>query len=88
MQAKDKLKGTAINVAHGERHDLITVKKLIEKYTGKKLTLEHRPTRLGDVRHTQADIDLAKKLLGYASRVNFEEGLRRTMDWFEKREKA
>jgi UDP-glucose 4-epimerase len=85
MLIPGKLKGVAFNVAHGERTDLLEVKKLIEKHTGKILDYEKRPPRLGDVLHTHADIGLAKKLIGYEPTVNFEEGLKRTVAWFEER---
>lgn len=88
MLAPGKLNGAAFNVAHGERTSLLEVKGLIEKYTGKTLDLEARPPRLGDVRHTHADIDFAKRLIGYEPTVNFEEGLKRTIAWFEGRRKA
>ena len=87
MLAKRKFNGEAFNVAHGERTDLLTVKRLIEKYTGKKLVLEKRPPRIGDVRHTHADISKARKWFGYTPRVNFEEGLRKTIQWFTTRKR-
>lgn len=85
MFSKKKFNGEAFNVAHGERTDLLAVKRLIEKYTGEKLMLEKRPPRLGDVRHTHADISKAKKWFGYRPEVSFEEGLRRTVKWFKAR---
>jgi nucleoside-diphosphate-sugar epimerase len=39
--------------------------------------------RTGDVRHSLADISLAQKHLGYSADVGFEEGLRRTVEWYE-----
>jgi len=86
MQTNKKIKGEAINIANGDRINLLAVKKLIEKYTGKKLILEKRPQRVGDVRHTQADISLAKKLLNYEPLVYFEDGLKQTISWFDGRE--
>jgi nucleoside-diphosphate-sugar epimerase len=40
------------------------------------------PPRTGDIRDSQADIALARQVLGYEPRVQFEEGLRRTWDWY------
>ncbi len=85
MLAKGRFNGEAINIAHGERTDLLTVKRLIEKYAGRKLNVERRSARLGDVRHTHADISKARKLLGYKPQVDFEAGLRKTIEWFEER---
>jgi nucleoside-diphosphate-sugar epimerase len=80
-----KFNGEAFNIAHGERTTLLEVKKLIEKYTGKKLKLEKRPARLGDVRHTHANIDKARKLFNYKPQYNFEQGLKHTIAWYASR---
>ncbi len=56
MESKRKFKGDVLNVGTGIRVKINDVKTLIEKYIGKKLNLEKHPPRLGDVRHTQADI--------------------------------
>lgn len=85
MQTKKKLKGEVFNIAYGERTDLRTVQRLIERYTGRKLHLEKHPPRLGDVKHTHADVSKAKKILGYAPKVDFAEGLKRTIAWFDER---
>lgn len=87
MQKDTSLKGEVFNVAHGERTSVNEIKSLIEKYTGKKLDLEKRPARLGDVLHTHADVSKAKKVLGYKPAIKFEEGLKKTIKWFESRKK-
>ena len=85
MLSKKPLRGAAVNIAHGERTTLLEVKQLIEKFTKKKLDLERRKPRLGDVRHTHADISAARKLFGYQPKVDFETGLRKTIQWFQSR---
>ena len=85
MQSPRRFKGECINIAHGERTNLLTVKKLIEKYADTKIKLEHRAPRKGDVRHTHADITRAKRLLGYKPTIPFEEGLARTVAWYRDR---
>ncbi|HSX27188.1 MAG TPA: NAD-dependent epimerase/dehydratase family protein [Patescibacteria group bacterium] len=85
MEADKDFGGEVINIANGEQTTLNQVRALIEEYTGKKLKLEHRPVRLGDVRHTHADISRAKRLLGYNPKIKFEDGLKRTIKWFESR---
>lgn len=75
--------GESLNIAHGERTSLNTVRTLIEEYTGRSLSLESRPDRPGDVRHTHADISRARDVLGYEPKVDFAEGMRRTVQWFE-----
>ena len=54
----------------------------IEKALGKKAKIERLPDQPGDVRQTYADVDKAKKLLGYRPRTELEEGLRRFVEWF------
>jgi UDP-glucose 4-epimerase len=83
MQSKKKFGGEVFNIAHGERTNLLEVKKLIEKYSGKKIELERRKPRLGDVRHTHADVSKAKKGFGFKPKVNFDEGLRKTVEWWK-----
>lgn len=85
MQSRRRFRGEIINIAHGKQTTNNEVKALIEKYTGQKLDLEKRPPRQGDVRHTYADISLARKLLAYRPETDFEEGLKLTIRWFENR---
>jgi UDP-glucose 4-epimerase len=87
MQAKKKFGGEFFNIAHGERTNLLEVKKMIEKYSGKKIELEKRTPRLGDVRHTHADVSKAKKWFGYKPKINFEEGLKKTVAWWKNQAK-
>jgi len=85
MKSKRNCRGEVLNIACGSQTKINAVKRLMEKYTGKKLNLEKRPPRLGDVKHTHADISKAKKLIGYITGVNFEDGLKETIKWFESR---
>lgn len=87
MEAKGPLKGDVLNIAHGARTTLLEVKRLIEKFSGKKLDLKKRSPRLGDVRHTHADISLARKKIGYTPKIKFADGLQKTVEWFENRKK-
>jgi UDP-N-acetylglucosamine/UDP-N-acetyl-alpha-D-glucosaminouronate 4-epimerase len=75
--------GRVFNGGTGERITLNRVLKLLEKITGKKIQAKYDPPRAGDIRDSQADITLARNFLGYEPRVSFEEGLRRTWDWYK-----
>jgi UDP-glucose 4-epimerase len=78
-----RVSGGVFNVACGER---ITVNALIEELkqiTGRDVPVEYAPPRPGEVRHSEADITLAKEALGYAPTVSFAEGLRRTVAFYE-----
>jgi UDP-glucose 4-epimerase len=76
--------GEVFNVACGERHSLLEIADIFGRFLGRELPRKHVGTRRGDVRHTLASIDRAVKLLGYRPTVGFEEGLRRSFDWFQK----
>lgn len=72
--------GEVFNIACGARHSLLEMIAVIERLAGRALERRHVAPRRGDVRHTLADIDKARRLLGYEPRVSFEEGLRRTWE--------
>ena len=74
--------GAAINIACGERYSLLTLIERLAEYTGKMPRIAHTAPRPGDVPHSQADISRAKALLGYEPVTGFDEGLRRTVEWF------
>jgi UDP-glucose 4-epimerase len=44
--------------------------------------VQYGPERGGDIKHSLADISQAEKHLGYKPKVDFEEGLRRTVEWY------
>lgn len=82
---KPGISGEAFNIGSHSEARVIDCLTGIQKVLGsKKVTVRHTPKRAGDVRRTFADITKARKLLGYQPRVNFKEGLRRTVDWFLK----
>ncbi len=87
MMMNKPSRGEVFNVANGERTTILEVRKLIEKYTGRKLDLEMRGPRIGDVKHTHADVSKAKKWFGYEPTIDFNTGLKRTITWFEGRKK-
>jgi UDP-glucose 4-epimerase len=72
--------GEAFNIACGERHSLLEIADIVGRFVGRELPRRHTETRRGDVRHTLASIDKARKLLGFDPGVGFEDGLRRTFD--------
>lgn len=77
--------GKVINVANGRQVTLNELLEIMKKITGKSgVTARYEPVRVGDVRHSLADISLARSLLGYEPKVGLEEGLRLTFDWWQK----
>jgi UDP-glucose 4-epimerase len=74
--------GRVFNVATAQRVDLNETFRLLKKLTGYGGEVEYGPERAGDIKHSLADISRAMTHLGYAPKVNFEEGLRKTVDWY------
>lgn len=74
--------GQMFNVATGKRADLNQAFQLLKKITGYAGEVKYGPERSGDVKHSLADLSRAEKHLGYKPTVDFEEGLRRTVDWY------
>ena len=74
--------GRAFNLGTGGRYTLNYTLRLLEDFAGRKAKAKHGPPREGDIRDSQADISLAARSLGYEPQVNFEEGLRKTWDWY------
>jgi nucleoside-diphosphate-sugar epimerase len=74
--------GQVINVATGGRISLNELFTTLRTIIGGTMEPEYLPERAGDVRDSQADIGKAQQLLGYSPIVTFEEGLRRTVDWY------
>lgn len=76
--------GKIINVANGERITLNQLLDEVKQLTGKQdVSAEYFEPRVGDVRHSLADVSLAREFLGYESKVGLREGLQRTIDWWK-----
>ena len=74
--------GRVMNLATGFRITLNQVFEELKPMTGYAGPVAYAAERNGDIRHSLADISLAKELLGYAPVVDFREGLRRTVEWY------
>jgi UDP-glucose 4-epimerase len=76
--------GHTINVATGRETSLNELLSTLKGVTGRAgAGTEYRAARVGDVRHSLADITRARDLLGYEPRVGLEEGLRKTLEWWK-----
>jgi nucleoside-diphosphate-sugar epimerase len=80
----DDVGGMVFNVGTGQRHTLNDLLRSLSAIVGHQLEPEYANARVGDVRHSQAGIEKAKRFLGFEPRVSFQEGLERTVDWFRK----
>ena len=77
--------GEVINVATGGRISLNELFRSMRALAGGSVEPTYAETRAGDVRDSQADISKARRILGYEPIVTFEEGLKRTLDWYRTR---
>lgn len=73
-----------LNLGNGRPFLLKNFIELVENCVGKKAIIEILPEQPGDVDRTCADITQANQLLGYSPKISFEEGIRRTAEWYKK----
>ncbi len=73
--------GRAVNLARGGRMSVNALYAVLQRATGVSVAARYAEPRRGDVRHSQADVSLARELLGFVPVVPVEEGLARTVDW-------
>jgi nucleoside-diphosphate-sugar epimerase len=78
----EKVSGRTMNIATGSRITVTQAFEILRELTGYRGSPTFGPPRAGDVRHSVADIRLAKDLIGYQPTVDFQEGLRRTVKWY------
>jgi len=81
MTAKN-ISGKVFNVACNDKHSILEIAYNVGKVLKIKPRFIFGPKRAGDVRHTLADITLAKKFLGYKLLVNFKDGMKKTVEYF------
>jgi len=74
--------GRTFNVANGQSTSLLTLIETLNRLLGLRVAPRHAPPRVGDVRESLADITQARQALGYEPQVGFEEGLRRSVDYY------
>ena len=74
--------GHFFNIACGMQITLLAMIQLLEQFTGRSISVKNEPPRPGDVRHSSANIDKARQLLGYEPRIGFAEGLAQTLEWY------
>ena len=70
------------NIACGSRYSLLDLLDTIAQSVGRPVVPSFGPPRAGDIRHSQADISVARAALGYEVTVPFREGIARTVKWY------
>ncbi len=81
--APRKAAGKVYNVACGDRYSLLCLLDNLRKISGVNVDPVFEKARLGDVKHSQADIEKAKKYLGLKPYVGFTDGLKKTFEWYK-----
>ena len=82
---KEESRGKIINLGSGKDISINTLLQGICDYMGYTGDWERRPARTSDVRNLCADSKRAKELLGFEPQTGFEEGIKKTLDWYMKR---
>lgn len=75
--------GMMLNIACGTSYSLHDLLGAINQALGTSVEPRYEAPRVGDVKHSKADIGLAREVLGYEVSVPFEEGIRRTVEWYK-----
>lgn len=75
--------GEAFNIACGGREYLIDVYRILAEHLDKDIEPKFGPARAGDIKHSNADITKAEKLLGYQPEYDFAAGIRLAIDWYK-----
>jgi nucleoside-diphosphate-sugar epimerase len=75
-------KGEVVNIACGEAVTVNAIIEMINEFVGKNVKPIYEPARKGDVKHSLADIALAKKLIGFKPVILFKEGLKKAITWY------
>ena len=74
--------GRIMNIACGGRYSLLELLNRLETILGVEAAPVFESRRVGDIEHSQASIEQAEQVIGFTATVDFEEGLRKTVDWF------
>jgi len=75
--------GQVFNIACGQTYNLLELVATINRILGTDITPVHTAPRVGDIKHSLADIAKAKEMLSYQAEVEFEEGLHRVIAWYK-----
>ncbi len=82
-KASSEAAGQVYNIAYGGREYLIDIYYVLTKALGKDVEPRFGPDRIGDIKHSNADISKAKKLLGYDPDWDFEKGIDAAIEWYK-----
>lgn len=82
-KASHEAAGEAYNIAYGGREYLIDIYYTLANALGKEIEPKFGPERLGDIKHSNADISKAMTLLKYEPEYSFEDGIKLAINWYK-----
>jgi nucleoside-diphosphate-sugar epimerase len=86
LASEYNIAGEILNITSGSPINLTNLAKLILKIAGKEnLNIKYTDPRPGDIKHSYGDISKAKRLIGFESKFNQEEGLRDYFAWYSEK---
>jgi len=71
-----------MNIACNRRTTLNEILDQLRELMGVEVDPDYQPPRAGDVKHSLADVSLARESIGYEPKIHFQEGLARAIDWY------
>ena len=78
-----EIKTALCNIGSGSRLSINELVKTLENLTGKTAKISYEPERIGEIKHSYADISKALNVLDYKVNINFEEGLSQVLKHIE-----
>lgn len=84
MASGSDVSGEVFNIAYGGREYLIDIYKKLCELLGKDIEPKYGPDRAGDIKHSNADISKARRMLSYAPDYDFAKGIELAVDWYKK----
>jgi len=84
--ASSKARGVSVNIACGERYSLNQLVGKLNEVLETDLEPIYEAPRAGDVKHSLAAIEEARRVINFEAKVGFLDGLKRTVDWYRSRE--
>jgi UDP-glucose 4-epimerase len=86
LAAKADVNGEVVNIACGDRVSLNGLVELINAELGSRIPPKHGPARVGDIRHSLADISASRKLFGYEPKFDLRAGLKRSIEYYRSKQ--
>lgn len=79
----EQKKGGIFNLGNPKKYSVLDVLSVFEKVMNKKIKIEFSPNEQGKVFNVNQNLSLVKEELGWEAKTSFEDGLRKTVEWYE-----